>query len=152
MFLTHWCHNFLTRDFRKVSSNSGRHNATGVAALWQDPASEGRSRGAVVSSTGNNSSPPREGGRGGGRGTGRVHAAEIPAATEPLGFTFTPLREDGGSSHEATPSLLPLPPFCSRSLPPPPSRPPEVARARPIMHRERGHARRPHQAAVRAPR
>lgn len=69
----------------------------------------------MVSSAGNDSSPPREG----GRGTGRAHAAEIPAATEPLGFTLTPLREGGGklrsdlSRAVAAAILFPLPPCLS---------------------------------------
>ncbi|KAM4896804.1 anaphase-promoting complex subunit 16 isoform 2-T2 [Sylvia borin] len=48
---------------------------------------------------------------------------------------------------------VPTPTAAAAILSPLPQRaPPEVARTRPIMHRERGHARRQHQAAVRAAR
>ncbi|XP_041324036.1 anaphase-promoting complex subunit 16 isoform X4 [Pyrgilauda ruficollis] len=57
--------------------------------------------------------------------------AEGTAATAPLGFTVTALREGGGSC-EASPLPPPLPPpFCSLSLPSPPHTRPAGSGARP---------------------
>lgn len=145
IFLSHWYHNLLAQDFSKQAA--GGRAQLGLQPYGRTQLLTAGSRGAEAAAL--REPPPGEG----GRDTGRAAPRKFPGRRGYCSNRTRQLYVRSPTGRRREHRNIPTPTAAAAILFPLSQRlPPEVARARPIMHRERGHARRQQQAAVRAAR